>query len=509
MQNQSGVVYNPRMLKLYNTLTRKIEDFKPIENGKVKMYSCGPTVYDFAHIGNFRTYTTADILVRTLQLNGDSVTWVMNITDVGHLVSDGDTGEDKMEKGARLTGKTAWEIADFYADVFLKDWKALHLTEPNERPRPTQHIPEQIALVQKLLDKGFAYQIDDGIYFDTSRSKGYGELAQLDLKNLQEGARVEINLQKRNPTDFALWKFSYPGGVTLEEYNRHSREGGNPENQKTGSPIKSGMTATEKRQMEWESPWGVGFPGWHIECSAMSMKYLGEHFDIHTGGVDILPVHHVNEVAQSEAATGKHPWINYWVHGQMMLIQGQKMSKSLKNIYRLYDLEKENFDPLALRYLYLQTHYRQEMNFTFPALEAAQNALNHLRESIVNLRVGESRAAEFEERFLISLNNDLNTPEALAILWELVKSDHAPDSKLNSIFRMDEVLGLGLEEYFNTHSMRLPLEVPDEITQLIKERKELRKHNHFDQADQIRNKIKKLGFDIEDSKSGTKIKKLS
>lgn len=459
------------MLKLYNSLSRQIEEFKPLQPNKVTMYTCGPTVYDFAHIGNFRSYSTSDLLVRILRYNGLDVKFMMNITDVGHLVSDDDTGEDKMEKSAKKEGKTAWEVAAFYTDAFKEDYQKLNDTMPERFAKATDHIQEQIELVRRLEEQGYTYIISDGVYFDTSKLKDYGKLSTLDRKD--EGvARVEANPEKRNPRDFALWKFS---------------------------------PKDEKRQMEWKSPWGKGFPGWHIECSAMSMKYLGESIDIHTGGVDHISVHHTNEVAQSEAATHKK-FVDYWVHTAFMLVSGQKMSKSLGNIYRIYDIEKEGYEPLALRYLYMQTHYRQEMNFTFPSLEAAENALKNLYEEVIKWEEPQGRLTEFEERFLEAINDDMNMPKALAVVWEMVKSNNPSGAKANSLFKMDEVLGFNFREI--TEKLRREEEIiPGNIRHLAEEREHYRKNRQFNAADQIRAQIEKLGYEIEDTKKGVKVRK--
>lgn len=463
--------YNPCVQKLYNSLSRSVEDFKPINPPHVGMYSCGPTVYQFAHIGNFRAYATSDFLVRSLTYQGYEVKFVMNITDVGHLVSDADEGEDKMEKSARKEGKTAWEVAEFYTEVFLKDYDELHFTRPDVLAKATDHIKEQIALIKELEEKGYTYEISDGIYFDTSLFPEYGQISTLD--QIKEGARVEVNPEKRNPRDFALWKFS---------------------------------PKDEKRQMEWESPFGTGFPGWHIECSAMSMEYLGHHFDIHTGGIDHLSVHHPDEIAQSEAATGEK-FVNYWVHTNFMLVNGEKMSKSKGNIYRLYDLEKEGYDAMDLRYLYLQTHYRQEMNFTFGGLDAAKNALDRLRNIIAPWAEGEEGSSEYEKAFLEALQDDLNMPKALSVVWEMVRSDVPNEQKMHSLLKMDEVLGLGLREYVEEKAQK-PVNVPQEVLDLVEERRQARKDRHYSQADQLRNKIKKLGFDVIDTDKGAEIKKL-
>jgi cysteinyl-tRNA synthetase len=488
------------MLKLYNSLTKKVQEFKPLHPLQVGMYSCGPTVYSFAHIGNFRTYTTSDILLRVLQYNGFTVTYIMNLTDVGHLtgdnLGDADLGEDRMEKAAEKEGKTAWEIAQFYSDVFLKDFEKLNLEKPEKFAKATDHIKEQIDLIKSLDEKDYTYRISDGIYFDTTKFKKYGELSSLD--QIKAGARIEVNPEKKNPRDFALWKFSYPNGVTFKEYL-----------------AKSGKKADEisKRQMEWKSPWGIGFPGWHIECSAMSMKYLGVPFDIHTGGIDLKETHHPNEIAQTEAATGKK-FVDFWVHGAFILVNGERMSKSNGNLYTVYDLEKEGYDVLALRYLYLQTHYRQEMNFTFEALDAAQNAYKKLIVDVSRWeepsesqgKVPSGVFEDFEKRFLDAINDDLNTPQALAVVWELVKSPYPSGPKLRTLFKFDKVLGL------NIQSLSLQLRnaqgiVPGHIQKLVEERQHWRKLRKFNTADQIRAKIEKLGFELEDTKKGPRVTK--
>lgn len=463
------------MIKLYNSLSKTVEEFRSLRPQKIGMYTCGPTVYQFAHIGNFRAYATADILVRALQANHYDVNFVMNITDVGHMTEDqaggGDTGEDKIEKTAVKEGKSVWEVAEFYTEAFLNDYDALQLTRPTTLCKATDHIAEQIELIEQIESQGLTYQTSDGIYFDTSLVKNYGKLSSLD--QIKEGARVAANDEKRNPRDFALWKFSHEG---------------------------------EKRQMEWKSPWGVGFPGWHIECSAMSMKYLGETFDIHTGGIDHKEIHHPNEIAQAEAVTHK-PLARFWLHTAFMLVAGQKMSKSLENTYTLYDLSKEGYDdPLALRYLYLQTHYRQEMNFTFPSLEGAQNALNKLRNEIARWDEPEGSVKEYEKKFLQAINDDLNTPQALAVVWELVKADYPTAAKAASLFKMDRILGLQLQET-SEKIKNENLIIPEEVLELVRERKKMRKERQFNASDRIRAQIERLGYEIEDTKKGTVVKK--
>ncbi len=465
------------MLRLYNSLTRKIEDFKPIDPPRVGIYACGPTVYDFAHIGNFRTYTTSDLLVRVLKFNKYEVKYVMNLTDVGHLTGDNagdaDTGEDRMEKSAKKEGKTAWEVAEFYTKAFLKDYEQLNLTQPLLFAKATNHIQEQIDLVKRLEEKGYTYKTSDGIYFDTSAFPQYGKLSTLD--EIKQGARIEPNPEKKNPRDFALWKFSKLG---------------------------------EKRHMEWSSPWGRGFPGWHIECSAMSMKYLGESFDVHAGGIDLRSTHHPNEIAQSEAATGQ-PFVKYWVHGAFVLVDGKRMSKSLGSNYKVKDVIDNGFNPLVLRYLYLQTHYRQEMNFTWEALTAAQNALNHLYIVISEWDKPKIGCAAYEQQFLDAINDDLNLPKALSIAWDVVKSDYPTSAKAESLFKFDQILGLRLQEHQKARDLpagrqvKNQEKVPSDILHLVRQREKLRKQKEFNQADILRKKIQDIGYVVRDNEDGT------
>jgi cysteinyl-tRNA synthetase len=401
----------------------------------------------------------------------------MNITDVGHLVSDSDTGEDKMEKGAHREGKNAWDIAKFYTEAFLSDSKKLNLLNPDVRPKPTEHIAEQIDMVKTLLDKGFAYHIDDGIYYDTSKFPTYGALTGQNLDDLKAGARVEPNPQKRNPTDFALWKFS---------------------------------PKDKKRDMEWESPWGMGFPGWHIECSAMSKKHLGEQIDIHTGGADLIPVHHTNEIAQSEAASGKSPFVRFWVHGQFLLVDGAKMAKSKGNFYCLSDIESKGFDPLALRYLYLTALYQTFLNFTWDGLTAASNSLKELRSQMKNLRISKRNSLSdeklkkvdaYREKFNASIGDNLNTPQSLAVVWEVVKSNIPAPDKYDLLIDFDEVLGLKLNEIDETPVK----EIPSEIQELSKKRDELRTQKKFAEADDIRKKIEEKNYIVKDTSEGTAV----
>ncbi|OGM15438.1 cysteine--tRNA ligase [Candidatus Woesebacteria bacterium RIFCSPLOWO2_01_FULL_43_11] len=474
---------------LTNTLSRKKEKFEPINPPRVGMYTCGPTVYDFSTIGNFRTYIAADTLLRVLKYNGFEVTYIMNITDVGHLtgdnLGDADLGEDRMEKSAQAQGKSAWEIAKYYTEVFLKDFEKLNLTKPNVFSKATDHIKEQIDLVSGLEKVGFAYKISDGIYFDTvafekKTGKKYGELSTLDI--IKEGARVEPNPEKKNPRDFAIWKFSPSAG--------------------SGLP---------KRQMEWDSPWGLGFPGWHLECSAMSMKYLGESFDIHCGGEDLRQTHHPNEIAQSEGVSGK-TFVKYWVHATFLQVDGKRMGKSLGNVYTVSDIERKGFDPLALRYLYLTSYYRDTLNFTWESLTSSQNALNKLRSQLLALRESRKRTVlsrekekkmeEFRAAFTTAVNDDLNTPRALAVMWDMFKSNIPAEDKYDLAISFDDVLGLSLGRI---SSFQFP--ISKEIKELVGERERLRKEGKFEEADKIRVKIEKTGYALEDQPEGTRIKK--
>ncbi len=468
------------MVKLFNTLTRNIEVFKPIDPPDVGMYSCGPTVSDYPHIGNLRAYVFVDTLRRALEFAGFKVKHVMNITDVGHLTSQADTGEDKMEQASKREKKDAWQIAKFYENEFFEALEKLNILKPTIVCRATEHIKEMIDLVKQLEEKGFTYKISDGIYFDTSKLSDYGKLTNMPRDKILAGARVEMVSGKKNPTDFALWKFS----------------------PKTGP----------KRQMEWESPWGIGFPGWHIECSAMGMKYLGENFDIHTGGVDHVPIHHTNEIAQNEAATG-HQVVNYWVHNEFLLVEGEKMSKSLKNFCNIHDIEEKGFEPLALRYLFLTCHYRSKMNFTWKGLEGAQVAYQKLVEMTRSWRRGGRQVVSevdvgkidnFRKKFQKKINDDLNIPEALAIVWEMAKSNIPDPDKLDLLLDFDQVLGLKLEEVSKVTKIS---KVPKEIKKLVEKREELRKQGKWEEADETRKEIEKSGFIIEDTPEGPKVKK--
>ncbi|MEK7592907.1 MAG: cysteine--tRNA ligase [Patescibacteria group bacterium] len=476
------------MLRLYNTLTKKIESVTPSLPKEFTLYCCGPTVYDYAHIGNFRTYTLTDILVRALRYGGNSVHYIMNITDVGHLVSDSDSGEDKLEKGSKREGKSAWDIAKFYTEAFLSDSKKLNLMDPDVRPKPTDHIPEQIEMINTLIDKRYGYIIDDGLYFDTSKSANYGELTGQKRSELKEGARVEVNVQKRNPTDFALWKFSYPKG---RDFDSNLDD------------------VSKRRQMEWPSPWGIGFPGWHIECSAMSRRYLGDQIDIHTGGADLIPIHHTNEIVQSEAATGIRPFVRYWVHGQFIMVDNEKMAKSKGNFYRLQNILDKGFDPLALRYFYMTSHYRSFLNFTWTGLEAASRGLEELRSFMRSAKNNAGKRNElsnekllkidtFRKKFTDALENDLNMPQALAVVYETIKSNIPITDKYDLLLEFDEVLGLDLQ-----HVKQKDVSIPVEISELLKKREEYRKAKDFKMSDDVRKEIENRGYEINDTPAGS------
>ncbi len=468
-------------IRFYNTLSREIEDFVPLHDKKVGIYACGPTVYDYSHIGHIRKYIFDDVLVRMLRYLAYDVTHVMNITDVGHLTSDADTGEDKMEKGARREGKTAWEVAKFYEDYFFRTMAQVLVNRPDVVCRATEHVPEQIELIKKLEAKGFTYKIEDGVYFDISKFADYGKLSRQKLIEKKAGVRVEEIPGKKHPADFALWKLT-PAGV--------------------------------KRDMEWDSPWGKGFPGWHIECSAMSMKYLDESFDIHTAGIDHIPIHSTNEIAQSEAATGK-PFVKYWLHHNFVLVNGQKMSKSLNNFIRLEDVKERGFDPLALRYLFLQTHYRQETNFTWESLAASQAALKQLWSNFMTIKIQGEKAERlslsdeklakvnaYRKKFKDVIRMDLNTPQAIAVVWEIVKSNIGHADKYDLLMIAEEILGLGLKK-ISDHVDPIPQTAVD----LQNQRDELRRQGKFAEADKIRAEIEKLGYVVMDTPFGSELKK--
>ncbi len=460
-------------VRLYNTLLRAKEMFEPIRPKEVGLYTCGPTVYNYAHIGNLRTYLFEDILKRTLAYNGYTVKHVMNITDVGHLTGDRDMGEDKLEQGARREGKTAWEIAADYTRAFQEDIERLNILPPSIWCKATDTIPEQVALIQVLEEKGFTYRTRDGVYFDTALFPEYTRLSHQNLDALQEGARVEKNPEKRNATDFALWKFSPQGA---------------------------------QRQMEWDSPWGIGFPGWHIECSAMSMKYLGDQLDIHCGGTDHIDVHHTNEIAQSEAATGK-PFFKVWMHGAFLIIAGgKKMAKSEGNFLTLENaFLKKNMDPLAYRYATFLTHYRKPMEYSQEAMDAALNGLQHLRNQVRTLKddageaPGGSVNVEFRDKFLQEINDDLNMPRAMAVVQALLKSDLTSADKLATIDDFDQVLGFDLDQVKQEEML------PEDIRRMADERLKARADKNWALSDELRDAIQARGFLVQDTPQGTNV----
>jgi len=462
-------------LILFNTLTRTKEEFLPVEQGKAGMYCCGPTVYNYAHIGNLRAYFFEDVLKRILLYNGYKVKHVVNITDVGHLVSDEDEGEDKMEKGASREGKTVWEIAEFYTEAFRKDIALLNILPPSIWCKATDFIKEQVEMIKCLDEKGYTYTTSDGVYFDTIKFPEYGKMALLDIEGLEEGKRIQFSEEKKSKTDFALWKFS---------------------------------PKDKKRQMEWDSPWGTGFPGWHIECSAMSIKLLGNNFDIHCGGVDHIPIHHTNEIAQSEACTGEK-FVNYWLHGEFLIEEKGKMSKSAGEFLRLKTLIDKGYSPMDYRYFLLMTHYRKKIKFSFDNLDAATRGFNNLKSRISEIKSeakGKSaetlseRAKTIKEKFGSCVNDDLNVSEGLAVLWETLKEGGITDAeKLALINNFDKVLGLELDKIEAASDKE---EIPAEVTELAEKRKEAKKNKDFALSDEIRNKIKALGYEILDKKSG-------
>jgi cysteinyl-tRNA synthetase len=455
-------------LRLYDTYTRSLRDFEPLQPPQVGMYTCGPTVYDYAHIGNLRTYVFEDILRRVLEYNNFQVKHVMNITDVGHLVSDADTGEDKMEKGARRTGKSAWEIAEHYTKAFQDDIDRLNILPPHIWCRATDHIREQIEMIQCIEKQGFTYITSDGVYFDTSRLHDYGYLGRLDIEGLQAGSRIDMG-EKKNITDFALWKFS---------------------------PLDS------QRQMEWDSPWGTGFPGWHIECSAMSARYLGEFFDIHCGGEDHITVHHTNEIAQTQACHNTR-LANFWMHGYFLQLDGSKMSKSAGEFMRLETLIAHNYDPLAYRYLCLGAHYRSKLTFHWEGMDSAATALDRLRTSVYELGEPATVDEAYVDQFTAFINEDLNTPRALALTWDLLRSDLPAGTKKATVLLFDQVLGLGLADWKPVQT-----EVPQEILDLVEQRQLARREKRFADADAIRLKVQGAGFEIEDTPAGPRVKAL-
>jgi len=461
---------------LYNTLSRKVEPLAPIEPGRIKLYCCGPTVYNYQHIGNLRTYVFEDLLVRTLQYSGFDVQHVMNITDVGHLVSDADEGEDKMLVAMKREGKRSEEIAKYYTKIFFDHCKLLNIKRPTVICKATEHIEEMINLIKRLEERGIAYLSGGNVYYDVSKFPSYGALAKLDLEGLQAGARIDVDDKKRNPLDFALW-------FTKSKF--------------------------ENQELQWDSPWGRGYPGWHIECSAMSMKYLGEAFDIHCGGIDHIPVHHTNEIAQSEGATGKQ-FARVWMHGAFLVNKEGKMSKSKGAFLTLDTLVEKGYDPLAYRLFCLGTSYRSELAFSWDAISGAQNSLDKIKASVLKLKTEVDTTSKETvtdgdsiEQFETAVLSDLNMPKALAVLHSVLGDNNLPAStKLATLYKFDEVLGLGMENW-----QAEVVHIPPEVHKLAEERENARKARDFASADALRDKIIELGFSIEDSQAGPIITK--
>lgn len=456
----------------YNTLTKKKELFKPIDEKEVRIYSCGPTVYKNATIGNMRTNLFQDVLRRVLRYNGYTLKHAMNITDVGHLVSDGDEGEDKMLKSAREEKKSPLEIANYYTELFFQDLKSLNIETPEIVCKATDHIADMLAYVQKLLEKGYAYETSTTIYFDVAKLDQYPILSNVNLDEQKAGARVDIDPEKKNPYDFALW-----------------------------------IKAPENHLMKWDSPWGPSYPGWHIECSAMGQKYLGEQFDIHTGGIDLIPTHHENEIAQSKGACGKIP-ANFWMHGEYLLIDGGKMSKSLGNVYLIQDLIQRGYDPLVYRLFSYSCHYKNKLNYTWEGIEAASKSLERLKNGYQLHLTGKDEVEdktieELEERFHKAINDDLNMPLAMGVVWEVVKQEKKSPKFAKLLAKFDTVLGLKIEEPMEQQKE----EIPEEILALVEQRKQARENKDWAKSDELRDLILEKGYQVKDTKEGMEIKK--
>ena len=459
------------MLKLYNTLTKQKEEFKPLEGNEVRIYTCGPTVYSYAHIGNFRAYVFMDTLRRVLKYNGYTLKHVMNITDVGHLESDADEGEDKMEKAARKENKNPLEIAAYYTDIFFRDMGRLNIDKPEIIAKATEHIPEMLAFVKKLIENGYAYETSKGIYFDISKLDKYPVLSNRKLDDQIAGARVDVDTEKRNPYDFALW-----------------------------------IKAPENHIMKWESPWGLSYPGWHIECSAMGRKYLGDEFDIHTGGVDHIPTHHENEIAQSKGCTGKVP-AKRWMHVEFLQVDGGKMSKSLGNTYTLDQLQEKGIEPLAYKLFCYTAHYRTKLNFTFEGALSAQKSLNRLREGYLKQlegtqKVEKEELEQYKNRFIDAVNDDLNMPLAMGIVWEVIRNEKKSKDFADLLLEFDKILGLDIENSKKYLEEQKTIELPEEITALLEERKTARENKNWAESDRIRDLLAQKGYTVKDTKDG-------
>lgn len=458
-------------IKFYNTLTKQKDVFIPLDKETVRMYSCGPTVYKNATIGNMRTNIFQDVLRRVLRYNGYKLKHVMNITDVGHLVSDGDEGEDKMLKSAREEHKSPLEIAEYYTKLFFKDLKALNIETPEVVCKATDHINEMIEYVKKLMANGYAYETSTAIYFDVSKLDKYGILSGINLADQKSGARVEVDKEKKNPYDFALW-----------------------------------IKAPENHLMKWDSPWGPSYPGWHIECSAMGQKYLGEQFDIHTGGIDLIPTHHENEIAQSKGACGKIP-ARYWMHGEYLLINGGKMSKSLGNVYLLDDIINRGYDPLVYRLFSYSCHYRNKLNFTWEGMDASAKSYERLKDGyqkhlVVEDEIAQEVIDEFENRFHMAINDDLNMPLAMSVVWEVVRYEQKSKKLADLLLKFDSVMGLQIDKRTEKE------EIPEEILELVEQRKLARQERDYAKSDEIRDTLKEKGYEVKDTKDGMTVEKI-
>ena len=463
-------------IKLYNTLNRQKNDFVPLNGNEVRIYSCGPTVYSYAHIGNFRTYVFMDNLRRVLKYNGYTLKHVMNITDVGHLESDGDEGEDKMEKAAKKEKKSPYEIADFYAKAFFKDMEKLNIDRPEIIAKATDHIPDMLEFAKKIVENGYGYETSTAIYFDVSKLDKYPVLSNRNIEEQIAGARVDVDPEKRNPYDFALW-----------------------------------IKAPENHLMKWDSPWGPSYPGWHIECSAMGQKYLGEQFDIHTGGIDLIPTHHENEIAQSKGACGKIP-ANYWLHGEYLLINGGKMSKSLGNVYLIKDIKERGYDPIVYKLLCYSCSYRIKLNFTWEGMEATSKSLERLRNGYKIHKEGKDkldeqdrkRLEEIEHNFHEAINDDMNMPLAMSYVWEAVRYSKKSQEVADLLLKFDTVLGLKIDK----EQKQQELEIPKEVLDLVEKRKQARQEKNWEESDRLRNLIKEKGYEVKDTKDGMNIGKI-
>lgn len=457
------------MLKIYNTYSREKEEFK-IDGDTVRIYTCGPTVYNYAHIGNLRAYIFMDTLRKVLKYNGYKLSHVMNITDVGHMTSDADEGEDKMLKASREKQMKPEDIAKMYTEVFLKDIEKLNIEKPEYITKATDHIKEMEEYVKDIVSNGYGYETSKGVYFDTNKLDTYGELSRANLKDQKAGARIEVDDEKKNPLDFALW-----------------------------------IKAPNEHIMKWNSKWGLCYPGWHIECSAMSRKYLGEQFDIHTGGVDHIPIHHENEIAQSRGATGKNP-AKYWMHSEFLLIDGGKMSKSLGNVYTIDNLEEKGFEPLSYRYLAYTSHYRNKLNFTWDAIESANNSLINMRklyQEHLNSEETANNIEQYRERFKEAINDDLNIPMAMAVVWEVLRSNKSKDyAKL--LLEFEDIISLDIDKVAQEKSIDLPLD----ILEVVEERRLARENKDFKLSDTLRDKLFDMGYKVLDTKEGQKIEKV-